>query len=388
MTTPSATTDPLLDVPFLRQIPLVELKRYGDLWVRVALRPGENMWTEGGLAAELGVVISGELAVVTGGVEVGRVRSGELAGEASAFFRGETRTASLRAETPAEVLTLSVRDLIRLRREGSVIYDALLRQALVTLVRRIRATDLRIAQLAQGGRAAPSRAESGLLSRVWRALRPDNPTGPAPSLEPLLRKMPVLRPADPEEIIELSRLFTAEPMKEGQVIFMEGAPGEAAYIVAEGKVEVLRHVRGERAELLATLERGDLFGANTLVESGARTASCIAAEPGWLYRIDAKDFNAPSARAGLLWREAVLAALASQLRLANLALNRAIELKASLHGDHSDATASADNEASFRELLRASGFLQGSRTSDAHLGVMDSKASGGVSSSPYTKKRE
>ena len=148
MTTPIGTTDPSLDVPFLRQIPLTELKRYSDLWVRVALRPGEHLWTEGGLAAELGVVLSGELAVVSGGVEVGRVRAGELAGEASAFFRGETRTASLRAETPAEVLTLSVRDLIRLRREGSAIYEALLRQALVTLVRRIRATDLRIAQLA------------------------------------------------------------------------------------------------------------------------------------------------------------------------------------------------------------------------------------------------
>ena len=388
MTTPTATTDPSLDVPFLRQIPLNELKRYSDLWVRVALRPGEHLWTEGGLAAELGVVLSGELAVVSGGVEVGRVRVGELAGEASAFFRGETRTASLRAESPAEVLTLSVRDLIRLRREGSAIYDALLRQALVTLVRRIRATDLRIAQLAQGGRAAPSKAESSLLSRVWRALRPESTPGPAPSLEPLLRKMPVLRPADPEEIIELARLFTAEPMKEGQTIFMEGSPGEAAYIVAEGKVEVLRHVRGERAELLATLERGDLFGANTLVESGPRTASCIAAEAGWLYRIDAKDFNTPAARAGLLWREAVLAAFASQLRSANLALNKAIELKASLHGDHSDATASADNEASFRELLRASGFLQGGRTSDAHLGVTDSKSNPLPSSSPTAKKRE
>ena len=368
MTTPAATTDPLLDVPFLRQIPLTELKRYSELWVRVALRPGENLWTEGGLAAELGVVLSGELAVVSGGVEVGRVRVGELAGEASAFFRGETRTASLRAESPAEVLTLSVRDLIRLRREGSAIYDALLRQALVTLVRRVRATDLRIAQLAQGGRAAPSKSEAGLLTRVWRALRPDSPSGPPPSLEPLLRKMPVLRPADPEEITELARLFTVEPMKEGQTIFMEGSPGEAAYIIAEGKVEVLRHVRGERAELLATLERGDLFGANTLVETGARTAS--------------------SARAGMLWREAVLAAFASQLRSANHALNRAIELKASLHGDHSDATASGDNEASFRELLRASGFLQGARTSDAHLGDPESKSGALPYSSPTSKKRE
>ena len=388
MTTPAATTDPLLDVPFLRQIPLTELKRYSELWVRVALRPGENLWTEGGLAAELGVVLSGELAVVSGGVEVGRVAGGACAEEASALVPGKTRTATLPAESSAAVLPLSVRDLIRLRREGRAIYDALLRQALVTLVRRVRATDLRIAQLAQGGRAAPSKSEAGLLTRVWRALRPDSPSGPPPSLEPLLRKMPVLRPADPEEITELARLFTVEPMKEGQTIFMEGSPGEAAYIIAEGKVEVLRHVRGERAELLATLERGDLFGANTLVETGARTASCIAVEAGWLYRIDAKDFNAPSSRAGMLWREAVLAAFASQLRSANHALNRAIELKASLHGEHSDATASGDNEASFRELLRASGFLQGARTSDAHLGDPESKSGALPYSSPTSKKRE
>ncbi|MCK6519209.1 hypothetical protein L6R46_29610, partial [Myxococcota bacterium] len=89
-----------------------------------------------------------------------------------------------------------------------------------------------------------------------------------------------------------------------------------------------------------------------------------------------------------LWREAVLAAFASQLRSANHALNKAIELKASLHGDHSDATASGDNEASFRELLRASGFLQGGRTTDAHLGVTDSKPPPSYPSSPTTKKRE
>ena len=115
---------------------------------------------------------------------------------------------------------------------------------------------------------------------------------------------------------------------------------------------------------------------------------CMTSSVSSDFDIDAKDFNAPSARAGLLWREAVLAALASQLRSANLALNKAIELKSSLHGEHSDATASADNEASFRELLLASGFLQGSRTSDAHLGVIDAKSRGGAYSSPPTKKRE
>lgn len=342
---------------FFKALSAQEIARYTELWSRVTLRPGEQLWTEGGLATELGAILDGELAVLAQGVEVTRLRKGELAGEASAFLRGATRSATVRAETPTEVAILPVKNLLRLRRDGAKMYDALLRQALLSLVRRVRATDLRIASLSQGSQAAPQRKEPSLLARMWRNLRPGGPANPCPPIEPLLRRMPVLRQAEPEVLAELSALFVPEPVQEGQILFLEGEQGGTAYLVAEGKVDVLRHVRGERAECLATLMQGDLFGANSLVERGPRTASCVVAEPGWLFRIEGADFNKPTGQAGLLWKEAVLAAQCAQLRSANAALGRAMAAGGVSGGSKVDLTHLADNETSLRELLRASASL-------------------------------
>lgn len=354
----SELQDALMGLVYFKQLPVQEIQRYASLWSPISLRPGEQLWTEGGLATELGAILHGELSVLSQGMEVTRLRSGELCGEASAFLRGATRSATVRAELPTEVAILPVKNLLRLRRDGARMYDALLRQALLSLVRRVRATDLRIASLSQGSQAAPVRREPGLLARMWRSVRPGGPTSACPPLEPLLRRMPVLRQAEPEVLTELATIFKPEPVEEGQILFLEGEQGGTAYLIAEGKVDVLRHVRGERAECLATLMAGDLFGANSLVERGPRTASCVVAEAGWLYRIDGADFNKPAAQAGLLWREAVLAAQCAQLRSANAALGRALSLGTPAHGSKVDLTALADNEASLRELLRASASLQ------------------------------
>ncbi|MCB9766120.1 MAG: cyclic nucleotide-binding domain-containing protein [Alphaproteobacteria bacterium] len=365
----SQVADDLLRVPFFRGVPAQELQRSARLWSRVELRDGQSLWTQGGLAMELGVVLLGDLVAMAEGVEVGEVRKGELTGEASAFFRGETRSATVVARGPAEVLTLPVKGLTRLRREGSPIYDALLQQALVSLVRRIRATDQRIAQLAQGGRDAPTRREPSVLVRMWRRLRPGGPALPCPPLEPLLRRSPILRSAEPEVFSALADYFRPQAVEEGEILFLEGDSGDTAYVVAEGSVDVLRHVHGDRAEHLATLGVGDLFGANTLVESGERTASCLAASPGWLYRVSAADFLSPTGRVGQLWRESVLATLAAQIRSANAVLNR-IASGGPPQVRHAP-TRRPSAEGNLRELLRASGFLEGLSLGEGHLAGID-----------------
>lgn len=235
-----------------------------------------------------------------------------------------------------------------LRWQRSALYDALLDQGFRTLARRIRATDQKIACLALGGEPAPARVEASALVRLWKALRPGVPrTGP-PDLLPLLRRQPGLRDADPTTLLRIQAAFEPEPVEEGQIVFLEDEPGETAWIVAEGAVDVLRHVRGDRAELLATLTAGDPFGINTLVERGPRTASCVAAQAGWLYRLDAARAAALTGDARLRWRESMLAALATQIRLANGSLNRVAGR---------DPPRSASEE--LRELLTATAYLEG-----------------------------
>lgn len=353
--------DELATIPYFRRVQQRELAKAAGLWTSTSLAPGEVMWAQGEAVAEIGVLIFGELAALVDGHEVGRVLPPEIIGEASAFFAGSQRSATLRAKKSSQMLTLPVTGLRTLRWQRSALYEALLEQALLALVRRVRATDLKIAQVARGDAAAPARSEPSALVRLWKALRPGGPTTKVPSIEPLLLQQPGLRDLSPEDAEALASAFVPEPMSEGQIVFLEGDEGSAMYVVADGQIDVLRHVRGERAELLASLRAGHQFGANTLVEKGARTASCVASTPGWLYRMDAEAFSGLKGNVRLVWRESVLATLATQIRNANAALNKA----------SGGSRTSAAREDGFKELLKASGYLEGLRVDDAQLDQME-----------------
>ncbi|MES2644794.1 MAG: cyclic nucleotide-binding domain-containing protein [Myxococcota bacterium] len=348
--------DELAIIPFFRKVPPQQLRASAPLWEQHSLVPGEVLWDIGGEVDALAVLVLGELSAEVDGTVVGRVLPGELLGEASAFFASATRSATLRARTTSQVLTLSVASLHTMRWQGNSVYDALLEQGLVTLVRRIGATNVRIAQVATGGVAAPARTEPSAFVRFWKALRPGGPAGACPPIEPLLRRQPGLSDISGEVIGALAQGFVAEPVEEGRILFLEGEPGAAAWLVADGGVDVLRNVRGDRAELLASLGPGSIFGINTLIERGARTASCVAARPGWLYRMDVEGYGSLRGPNRLAWRESLLGALATQIRNANNALQR-------VSGDKplrpAPTRAASDGDKHFQELLKASGWLEG-----------------------------
>jgi CRP-like cAMP-binding protein len=357
----ASLADELAMLPMFQRVPRREMTSAAPLWQAIALSPGERLWEQGEAVDQLAVVLFGELAAVVDGVEVGRVMPGEILGEASAFFAGTTRSAALVSRGSTQVAVLPTPSLRTLRWQRSALYDALLEQGLKSLVRRVRATDQKIACLALGAEKAPVRAEPSAMVRLWKAFRPGGPKSAAPDLLPLLQRQPGLRDADAETLGQIQGAFVAEAVEEGQIVFLEDEPGHAAWIVAEGAVDVLRHVRGDRAELLATLSVGAPFGINTLVEKGPRTASCVAAQAGWLYRLDTEAAAALQGDARLRWRESMLAALATQIRFANASLNRAT---ARTRGPVQAGSGE------LRDLLDASGFLEGLPTNEETLAAV------------------
>jgi CRP-like cAMP-binding protein len=345
--------DELATIPYFSRVPARDVRASAPLWEQVALGAGEILWHQNAPVDALAILLFGELVAELDGVAVGRVLPGELLGEASAFFAGTARSATLRARVASQVAALSVPSLHTLRWQRSAVYDALLDQALLTLVRRVAATNVRIAQAATGRVAAPARTEPSALVRLWKTLRPGGPSGPCPPIEPLLRRQPGLAEVDGETLAAIAQAFVAEPLQEGQIVFLEGEAGSAAWLVAEGQVDVLRHVRGDRAELLASLGAASLFGINTLVERGARTASCVAARPGWLYRIDAEGHARLRGGNRQAWRESLLGVLATQIRNANAGLQK---VSGGPKAPPRTRPATADG---FQDLLRASGWLEG-----------------------------
>lgn len=345
-------------LPFFQRVARTDLDRVARYFRRVELEVNEVLWTQGSTVDELGLVLIGELVAHANLREVGRVRAPDVVGEAGAFVAGSVRTATLKAARPTTLLTLSVPDLRTLRFAKSRVYDALLEQAQRSLCRRVAATNARVAQVAAGVLAAPSRKEPGTLVRLWRTLRPGLPTTPCPPAGPLLRNLPGLRDMEPELEDLLAAGFACEPVEEGRVIVLEGETGSSMYLVADGEIDVLRNVRGDRAELLVKLGPGQHFGANTLVEPAPRTASCVAVTKAWLYRMDKEAFNDLRGDAKTAWRESLLATLATQIRNANAALDRAM----------ADRSVEAPTPSTgFDDLLRASGYLESLPAGESEL---------------------
>jgi CRP-like cAMP-binding protein len=66
--------------------------------------------------------------------------------------------------------------------------------------------------------------------------------------------------------------FPATVHEQGHVLFLENDPGGSLYVIQSGQIEVYRN-RAGREVALASLGPGEILGAMTLVNRGARTAS-------------------------------------------------------------------------------------------------------------------
>lgn len=97
-------------------------------------------------------------------------------------------------------------------------------------------------------------------------------TSPPPPIDPAL---------DPERLhARFGVHFDA-----GEVIFREGEPGTAAYLLEEGRVRLIKKVRGADRSLMV-LKPGDLFGESALLVGSPRSSTAIALSPGLALALD------------------------------------------------------------------------------------------------------
>lgn len=73
----------------------------------------------------------------------------------------------------------------------------------------------------------------------------------------------------------------------GNIIFQEGEPGNCAYIIKQGKVELSILSKSQHLPV-ATLENGELFGEMALIDDSLRSATAIAEEDTELLVISRK----------------------------------------------------------------------------------------------------
>ena len=80
-------------------------------------------------------------------------------------------------------------------------------------------------------------------------------------------------------------------MAPDQVIFREGDPGNALYLVGEGSVKISKSGRGGQQETLGFIEQGNFFGEMALLDGQPRSAMATANGPTLLGAVDDTTFQ-------------------------------------------------------------------------------------------------
>ena len=83
---------------------------------------------------------------------------------------------------------------------------------------------------------------------------------------------------------------TTETLAKGHVVFKEGDPADAFYLIRNGMVKISK-TSGEREIVLSYLVSGNFFGEGALLSSGARTATVTTIFPSELIRLTKRDFD-------------------------------------------------------------------------------------------------
>jgi CRP-like cAMP-binding protein/Fe-S-cluster-containing dehydrogenase component len=110
------------------------------------------------------------------------------------------------------------------------------------------------------------------------------------ALETHLRSVPIFSSLTPDFISRLRNRVTLERFAPGEVIFRQGDPADAFYLVRIGFVKVTEQYPGGEL-VLAYLSKGSYFGEIGLLGGGLRTATCTALDHAEVVKISIEDFH-------------------------------------------------------------------------------------------------
>lgn len=94
----------------------------------------------------------------------------------------------------------------------------------------------------------------------------------------LLRRSHLFRDLDPEVVRLLAERAASRRYKKGERVFHQGDPGDAMYVVKEGRVKVVVVSEAGEEMVLATLGPAQSFGELALIDDHPRSAGAVAVE--------------------------------------------------------------------------------------------------------------
>ena len=87
-----------------------------------------------------------------------------------------------------------------------------------------------------------------------------------------LKKIPMFAELPEADLERLCQMVTEIRLPAGAELFSEGSPGDQAYVIKEGQIEIVKTSNG-REVLLAVRQAGEVIGEMSLLDSAPRFAT-------------------------------------------------------------------------------------------------------------------
>ena len=109
--------------------------------------------------------------------------------------------------------------------------------------------------------------------------------GKSKTVEDLLRNVPIFDNLGRAELTALTNIGIYETAEAGRTLFQEGDPGDTAYVILLGRIDVIRSDGAGNDVVIATLGAGEVFGELALIDGEPRSASAVAKAETQLFAI-------------------------------------------------------------------------------------------------------
>lgn len=95
-----------------------------------------------------------------------------------------------------------------------------------------------------------------------------------------------------EQLAEIAQLILNRKYRKGHIIFMEGEPGEAIYLLKSGRVKIYKQDEEGREQILHYINPGEVFAEVVLFDGGDYPACAEVAEDARIGLIRNRDMDA------------------------------------------------------------------------------------------------
>ncbi|XP_011181149.2 cGMP-dependent protein kinase, isozyme 1 [Zeugodacus cucurbitae] len=216
--------DAIMDNDFLKNIDASQVRELVESMYPLSIAKGEFVVREGEVGAHLYVSAEGEFEVVKGGIVLSVMGPGKAFGELAILYNC-TRTASIRVLSDSRVWVLDRR----------VFQQIMMRTG---------------------------------IQRIENSVN-------------FLKSVPLLKNLSMEVLAKIADVLEVEFYPAGTYIIRQGASGDTFFLISQGSVKVTQKLTPTSEEKeIRTLERGDYFGEQALINEDKRTANIIAMAPG------------------------------------------------------------------------------------------------------------